>query len=413
VQTLDVLAFGPSVRRAGRTTQNRVPARPRVDVSVLVPVLDEAPHLEATIRAMLAQDLDGALELLVVDGGSTDGSVELLRRLQRDDTRIRILHNPDRIVPAALNIGLRAARGRFVARMDAHTVYGPGYLRHGIARLERGDVDWVSGPPVPVGRGRWSRRVASALGSGMGRGASDKWQSEDDDAPEEWELTTSVFAGVWRRDTLDALGGWDPAWAVNEDSEMASRVLAGGGRLVCRSEMAARYAPRDTLGGLARQYRSYGRHRAKTFVRHPESAGPLRVATAGLPLAIASSVLPGRVGRLGRALTAGYGAAVAGQAVRTAGPTREAPGVAAVYAAMHLAFASGFLEGLLVDGPRRRALLASVPAPIVRPRAVPGVRRRGDVIAPQVRASGPSSRHGAFGWPAAAGTVPTDGRRAA
>jgi hypothetical protein len=202
----------------------------------------------------------------------------------------------------------------------------------------------------------------------MGRGASDKWQAEDAvDAPEEWELTTSVFAGVWRRETLDALGGWDPAWAVNEDSEMASRVLARGGRLVCRSEMAARYTPRDSLAGLGRQYRSYGRHRAKTFVRHPESAGPLRVATAALPVAIGAGVLPGRVGRAARAATAAYGALLAVQALRTAETPREAPPLAAVFGTMHVAFAAGFLEGLIVDGPRRRALRASTPRPIVRP----------------------------------------------
>jgi GT2 family glycosyltransferase len=332
-----------------------------------VPVLNEADHLEGTVRAMRAQDVDGTVELLFVDGGSTDGSVAVLRRLAEQDPRIRLLHNPDRIVPCGLNVGLRAARGRYVARMDAHTIYGTDYLRHGIARLRRGDVDWVSGPPVPVGSGRWSRRVAAALGSGLGRGASDKWQAEEAvAAPEEWALTTSVFAGVWRRETLDALGGWDPAWAVNEDSEMASRVLARGGRLVCRSEMAARYAPRDSLRGLARQYRSYGRHRAKTFARHPGSAGPLRVATAALPVALAAAVLPGRSGRAARATTAAYAALVGAQALRTAGPTREAPGVAAVLATMHVAFATGFLEGLLADVPRRRALRASTPRPIVR-----------------------------------------------
>lgn len=385
MQTLEILPSGPASRGA-RGTAPRSPARPRVDVSVLIPVLNEAAHLEATVRAMQAQDLDGTFELLFVDGGSTDGSVELLMRLQREDPRIRILRNPARIVPIALNIGLRAARGRYVARMDAHTIYGTGYLRHGVTRLQQGDVDWVSGPPVPVGSGRWSRVVATALDSGLGRGASDKWQADGaQGAPEEWDLTTSVFAGVWRRDTLDALGGWDPGWAVNEDSEMASRVLAGGGRLVCRSEMAARYTPRGSLAGLARQYRAYGRHRAKTFVRHPESAGPLRVATAGLPLALAAGVLPGRLGRVGRVSTAAYGLLVGAQALRTARTAQEAPALAAVYATMHVTFAGGFLEGLVLHGPRRRALRASAPVPIVRPTAVPGVRLRDAATAPAPR----------------------------
>lgn len=394
MQTLEILPPAARARRPQRS--ERGPSRGRVLVSVLIPVLDEAEHLEETVRAMCAQDVEGAIELLFVDGGSTDGSVGVLRRLAERDPRIRILRNPERIVPCALNVGLRAARGHYVARMDAHTVYATDYLRHGIARLQQGDVDWVSGPPVPVGTGRWSRRVAKALGTGLGRGASDKWQDEAVvDAPEEWELTTSVFAGVWRRETLDALGGWDPAWAVNEDSELASRVLARGGRLVCRSEMAARYAPRDSLRGLARQYRSYGRHRAKTFARHPASAGPLRVATAALPVALAASVLPGRAGRLARLATASYGALLGAQALRTAGPTREAPGVAAVLGTMHVTFATGFLEGLVVEGPRRRALRASAPRPIVRPHAVPDADDRARVAPAFPESAGAARRRAA------------------
>src|SRR5690606_14531846 len=114
--------------------------------------------------------------------------------------------------------------GRYVARMDAHTTYPAGYLRHGVRRLDAGDVTWVTGPQIPTGDGYWSGIVATALGGRLGRGASDKWvAASGESAPDEWDLTTSVFTGVWRRETLDALGGWDPEWPVNQDSEMAAR----------------------------------------------------------------------------------------------------------------------------------------------------------------------------------------------
>jgi GT2 family glycosyltransferase len=338
-----------------------------IDVSILIPVLDEAAHLHHVVDAMRGQDLDGEIELLFIDGGSTDGSREILAGLAAEDPRIRVLDNPERLICPALNIGLRAARGEYVARMDAHTLYGPGYVRAGVERLRAGGVDWVSGPPVPVGQDVWSRRVATALGSSMGRGASDKWRADGEDGgPQEWDLTTSVFAGVWRRELLDELGGWDPAWTVNEDSEMASRLLARGGRLVCVAEMAAAYTPRNSLKGLGRQYRSYGRYRARTFVRHPESAGPARVATSGLPLILASTALPGRVGRLGRLAAAAYGTLLLVQAARTTEDRGEVLPLAAVFGTMHVAFASGFLEGLLRYGPRRAAIRAAAPRPIVR-----------------------------------------------
>lgn len=346
------------------------PRTPRVGVSVLVPVRDEQRRIASSVAAMLAQDTDHTIELLIIDGRSTDETVAIVRRLQADDPRIRLLDNPQRTTAHALNVGLRAARGRYVARMDAHAHYPRGYLRHGIARLAAGDVDWVTGPQIPTGDGYWSRLVAVALGGRLGRGASDKWAADHADAPaDEWELTTSVFTGIWRRDTLDALGGWDGAWPVNRDSEMAARVRAAGGRIVCRREMGAAYVPRDSLRRLARQYWRYGAYRARTFVRHPDSCGPLRIAATGLPVVLAAALLPGRVGRLGRVGTAAYAAAVAAQVARARPAPVDALPLAAVLVTMHASWSAGFLQSLVRTAPRHRRLRATAPLPLRRPAA--------------------------------------------
>src|SRR5204862_1301638 len=167
-----------------------------------------------------------------------------------DDPRIRVLDNPRRTTAHALNVGLAAARGTYVARMDAHAFYPSAYLASGVQRLRRGDVVWVAGAAIPRGEGRWSRRVALALNSGLTTVGSRKWGEGQDEV----ELDTGVFAGVWARATLDRFGGWDPEWPVNQDSELAARVLDAGERIVMLPAMAAEYVPRDTLRGLARQY---------------------------------------------------------------------------------------------------------------------------------------------------------------
>ncbi len=343
------------------------PREPAVTVSVLVPVRDEEQHIERSVATMLAQDVEGEVELLLIDGRSTDRTPEILRALQDRDPRIRVLDNPDRTTAHALNRGLRAARGRFVARMDAHAEYPRSYLRHGIERLSAGDVAWVAGPQLPTGAGRWSSLVARALAGPLGRGSSNKWQAAGAAAPEEWELSTSVFTGVWYRDRLDALGGWDGAWPVNQDSEMAARVLAEGGRIVCRAEMAARYVPRDSPTRLARQYWRYGQYRARTFLRHPSSCGPVRLAAPLLPVGLASAALPGRPGLPGRALAAGYAAALAVQVRRLRPPLRDAPALGTVLATMHLAWGSGFVAALVRWLPTRRQLRSARPAPLRRP----------------------------------------------
>lgn len=321
--------------------------------SILVPVLDEARWLERTAAAIAAQDVDGGIEMLFVDGGSRDGSREILARLAAADERISVLDNPERVIPAALNRGLRAARGTYVARMDAHTIYPHDYVARGIARLRRGDVEWVTGPAVPDAASGFARCVAAALGSSLGQGGSSKW-SQAGGGPDEVELDTGVFAGVWPRATLERLGGWHPDFHVNEDAEMAARVLDAGGRIVCLSAMAARYAPRATATGLWRQYWRFGRYRAITARRHPVALRHAHLASAALTTTVAATLAPVRAVRLpARAATTAYIAAIGVAAIRAA-PTRrprDVGGVVLALGTMHLSWGAGFLYGCARNGP--------------------------------------------------------------
>ncbi|MFZ1993752.1 MAG: glycosyltransferase, partial [Solirubrobacteraceae bacterium] len=146
-----------------------------VDCSILVPVLDEERFIEPMVAAMRAQRFDGGLEFVFADGGSSDRTREILGELAREDPRIRIFDNPRRSVSSGLNVALREARGTWVARMDGHTVYPPGYVADGVARLQRGGSPWISGPQRARGHNPISRAVALALESPLGRGGSRKW----------------------------------------------------------------------------------------------------------------------------------------------------------------------------------------------------------------------------------------------
>jgi cellulose synthase/poly-beta-1,6-N-acetylglucosamine synthase-like glycosyltransferase len=318
-----------------------------VDVSVLIPVRDEAAVIGDVARAMLAQEFDGSIEFLFVDGRSEDGTLAALRELAAADPRVRVLDNPARRTPHALNVALRAARGRVIARMDAHTRYPPDYLALGVERLERGGVESVSGPAIAAGEGRWSRRVALALSTRLGTGGAD-WRHA---AETEFEVE-SGFAGLWRRETLERHGGWDEEWVNDQDSELAARIRKAGGTIVCVPAMAAAYLPRDSLPGLAEQYHRYGFYRVKTALRHPETLRRSHVLAPGLVLAAAGTVTGPR--RLARAGLVVYAGAVAAESVRAAG--RDAPAVAAVFATMHLSWGVGFLRGCATLGVPWRAL---------------------------------------------------------
>jgi succinoglycan biosynthesis protein ExoA len=331
----------------------------RVDASVLVPVLNEEEHIREAVDAMRAQDFDGTIELLFMDGGSTDGTRAVLEQLAAEDPRIRVLDNPGRTTPHALNVGLAAARGEFVVRMDAHAFYPPRYIAAGIERLQRGDVEWVAGPAIPRGTGRWSKRVALALNSGLTTVGSRKWRAEADGGGGEVELDTGVFAGVWRRTTLEQHGGWDTGWPINQDSELAARVLAAGGRIVLLPEMGAEYVPRDNLKGLARQYWRYGIYRGKTSRYHANSLRRSQLMAPALAVALLASLGGPRLVRVpARAALVAYLASLAAVSVRVAEPgeERDAAALPVVFAIMHLTWGFGFLWSAVRFGPPLAAL---------------------------------------------------------
>lgn len=325
-----------------------------VDVSVLVPVLNEERDIREAVAGMLAQRFDGTVEFLFMDGRSDDHTREILERLAEEDGRIRVLDNPARRTPQGLNVGLEAARGEFVARMDAHTHYPPDYLARGVERLRRGDVAHVSGPQIADGEGRWSRRAALALSTPLGTGGA-AFRGVSDGELE----VDSGFTGVWHRSTLEEQGGWDEGWPINQDAELAARIRRTGGRLVCLPELAARYIPRDSPRALARQYLRYGFYRAKTVRRHPDSMRRAHALPPGVALsAVVSLIGPRRPARLARGGLAAYALAlvcVSAQAARRARPA-DAATLPVVFAAMHLAWGLGFLAGVLRFGPPLEAL---------------------------------------------------------
>jgi glycosyltransferase involved in cell wall biosynthesis len=327
----------------------------KVDVSVLVPVLNEERHIRESVAAMLAQRYEGGIEFLFMDGRSEDRTKAILEEMSAADPRIRVLDNPRQRTTFGLNIGLENARGDYIVRMDAHTEYPPEYVAKGIERLRRGDgVEWVTGPQIPHGVGPWSRRVAIALRSWLGAGGSAKWE-----ATEEKDIDTGVFTGVWRRATLDQYGGWDDGWPVNQDSELAARFFERGERIVCLPELGALYVPRDSLRKLAKQYWRYGFYRAKTSRFHPASMRRSAIFPPALVLALVASVVAPRAIRLAaRAAVVAWVVAVVGTSARAATEhsPRDAAGLPVVFGVMHLAWGLGFLRGCLAFGPPLAAL---------------------------------------------------------
>lgn len=354
--------------QVGRSLEQLAAPRPQpaaeapgeIALSVLVPILNEQRHIRGAIDAMRAQRFDGAVEFLLLDGGSTDATLAELERLVADDPRFRIVRVDGANVPERLNRGLRLARGELIARMDAHAVFPTGYLADGRRRLARGDVASVSGPQIASGDGIWSRRIAIALRSRLGRGGAQFRHLSAGEIE-----VDSGYCGVWRRSLLVAHGGWNELAPSGEDMELAARISRSGGRIVCVPEMAARYLPRDSLHGLALQYGRYAYRRAWVARRHGFALRRSHLLPPTVLLtAICAAAAPAPLARFARVAATLYVLSLIGESIRIGRdePFEDAVALPVVFATTHLAWGAGFVLGCLRHGVPWAALRSAVGA---------------------------------------------------
>ena len=255
-------------------------------VSVIMPVWNEADSIEAAVRSVLNQEWPGeALEVCVVDGGSTDGTRAILARVAREDPRVRVLENPRRIIPVALNIGLRAARGEWLARLDGHGTWPPEYLRECTAFLERQTGPAVAGGAWDcVGEGWLGAAVARAVGSPWGVGNA-RYRTVSAGAGA--QAVDSVPFWVTRRETFERVGLFHEGFLCHEDYEFNYRLRRAGGRVWLLPWVRAQYRVRSTCGRLARQYFRYGHWKGRFLVMAPRSLQPRHLVP---PLWMATNV---------------------------------------------------------------------------------------------------------------------------
>ncbi len=221
-------------------------------VSCVIPVRNERHAIADAVRSCLYQRYDGAIEVVVADGMSSDGTREVIEELAAVDPRVRMVDNQARVTPAALNAAISASSGEVVVRCDAHAVLPPGYVATAVATLERTGAVNVGGIQHAVGDDVTSRAIAMAMTSPLGVGDA-RFRYGGDAGP-----VDTVYLGVFRRDAIDAVGGFDETLVRNQDYELNYRLRQSGGIVWFDPDLVVDYRPRASLGSLWRQYFEYG-----------------------------------------------------------------------------------------------------------------------------------------------------------
>lgn len=293
-------------------------------VSVIIPAKNGGEGLRRALQSVKSQTYPRIVDVVVAAATEAD---EAMARASAT-----VVRNPSGATPAGLNLALDASRGEIVARCDSHSVLPVDYVEMAVTALQATRADNVGGMQVPVGESTWERAIAAAMRSPLGSGGA-MYRVGGEAGPVE-----TVYLGVFRRSTLQALGGFDEAFGRTQDYELNQRIVDAGGLVWFDPSLKVEYRPRGSLSELSRQYFEYGRAKRLFRRKHP---GRLLWRQMGPPLifiALAVSVVVAPWLPVALFLPVGY-------AISLLLMTYPRPRVAAAIATMHLSWGAGFVVG--------------------------------------------------------------------
>jgi succinoglycan biosynthesis protein ExoA len=338
-------------------------------VSVVIPVRNEGRAIAGCLDAVLGQDYPARqLEVLVVDGGSQDDTVAVVQRYCARDGRVRLLQNPTGTIPAGLNVGIRAAQGDVVARVDSRTRLAADYIGTAVGLLESKGATTVGGP-VQYANGSYMAQVLALVMQsrfGVG-GAAARYGS----AAEQW--TDTVYLAVTPRATFAAAGLYDEEILQDEDTDLSYRIRGLGGRILVSPRLRTSYANSGSFRRFIGKNVRFGYWKARVWQKYPAMMSwrhfvppvfVLTVATAA-PLALVSTTVREFLVGLGAIYGAGAVASAASLA-RRAG-WRYFPTLTGVFPALHFAWGAGFIGGMVRFLPRWTARRPASPSTVRTP----------------------------------------------
>lgn len=223
-------------------------------LTVICPIYNEEKYIARCIESIMQQDYPkDDLEVLFVDGMSTDRTREIIASYLPQCPYLRVLDNPDKIVPYAMNRGIDAAKGDIIMRLDAHASYQPDYfsvLVDGLKRLQADNVGTVCKTDV-LNKTPKTLAIREVLGNKFGVGNSTFRTGIE----HEQEVETVPF-GCWPKEVFEKYGKYDVRLVRNQDIELNKRILRGGGKIYILPDTYCTYLARETWRGLSKN--NYG-----------------------------------------------------------------------------------------------------------------------------------------------------------
>ena len=325
-------------------------------VTIVVACFNEVNRIARCMNSLLNQDCEFDFSILVVDGGSTDGTLPLLERIRANDSRIRIVHNPQRVIAAARNIGWRQSQSEFIAYTDADCEIPPHWLRTLFDGFQAAQAEYPavvavgSGNVPPPGASKFYTTIRQLSNSPLGSRGTVQTKRFSEVVQVDHLPTLNV---LYARRHLEQVGGFDESFAmVGEDEDLSARLREAGGVLLYIPNAIVVHWQRDNLRKWAANMFTYGLGRSHLMHRHRE----LRRWTNGLPLLLPAAIVlavTAILGGFGAPVTStlllplcAYGTIIAAHSVwvsMRAESVAGAPLLAATFVATHSCYVLGLL----------------------------------------------------------------------
>ncbi len=238
-------------------------------VSVIMPVYNESKYIDKCIQSLLCQDYEKKdMEWIFVDGDSSDDTVLRIRNYEKNYPQlIRIIYNPKRIVPCAMNLGIENSKGKYIIRLDAHAEYASDYISKCVHHLDCSDAQNVGGVAETKANGFVGKCIAKVLSSKFGVGNS-IFRTGGKDG-----YVDTVPFGAFRREVFSMYGGYDERLIRNQDNEMNYRIRKNGGKILLCNDIHLSYYCRDSVNGISRMARLNGMWNVITMKLCPGAMG--------------------------------------------------------------------------------------------------------------------------------------------
>jgi glycosyltransferase involved in cell wall biosynthesis len=312
-------------------------------ITVVMPVLNEEAHLEASVQSILAQSYPSEIELIIALGPSSDETNKIAKALAKKDKRIKLLDNERGLTTVGLNAAVKIAKHDYIVRIDAHSEPEPNYFQDGIRSLLEQDADEVGGIMQAKGHSAFQKAVAYAYTSRWGIGAASYHIGGQAGEAE------SAYLGIFKKSALERVGGYDESIIRGEDWDLAQRIKRTGGKVWFSPQLKVTYWPRGRFSRLVKQFYSTGVWRGDLTRRDISAASKRYFVPPLLVVSILAGLILLAFGQnIGILPAAAYLLGITLVAVLAAGLSlKSRVALVAALAAMHLSWGWGFLRGFV------------------------------------------------------------------